>query len=41
MLGSLRPGQDLLDVGCGPGTITLDLARSSPPAVVGVDAKPR
>ena len=35
----LRPGQALLDVGCGPGTITVDLAdRVSPGSVVGVDA---
>ena len=27
LLGSLRPGMDVLDVGCGPGTITIDLAR--------------
>ena len=27
ILGRLRPGLDLLDVGCGPGTITVDLAR--------------
>jgi ubiquinone/menaquinone biosynthesis C-methylase UbiE len=27
LLGELHPGQRLLDVGCGPGTITLDLAR--------------
>jgi ubiquinone/menaquinone biosynthesis C-methylase UbiE len=27
LLAALRPGLDLLDVGCGPGTITLDLAR--------------
>ncbi|MDI5967226.1 methyltransferase domain-containing protein [Streptomyces sp. SL13] len=26
LLGHLRPGQRLLDVGCGPGTITADLA---------------
>src|SRR5256885_15506444 len=26
LLGRLRPGQWLLDVGCGPGTITADLA---------------
>ena len=32
------PGQDLLDVGCGPGTITIDLARIvAPGRVVGVD----
>ncbi len=27
LLPRLRPGLDLLDVGCGPGTITIDLAR--------------
>ena len=27
LLPQLRPGLDLLDVGCGPGTITIDLAR--------------
>jgi ubiquinone/menaquinone biosynthesis C-methylase UbiE len=33
------PGQRLLDVGCGPGTITLDLARRvAPGRVVGIDA---
>ena len=26
LLGELRPGMELLDIGCGPGTITLDLA---------------
>jgi ubiquinone/menaquinone biosynthesis C-methylase UbiE len=37
----LRPGLDLLDVGCGPGTITLDLAsRVAPGRVVGIDAAP-
>ena len=41
LLGSLQPGQDLLDVGCGPGTITLDLAELvAPGRVVGVDAAP-
>jgi ubiquinone/menaquinone biosynthesis C-methylase UbiE len=39
LLSSLRPGLDLLDVGCGPGTITVDLARRLYPGrVVGVDA---
>ncbi|SDP37861.1 Methyltransferase domain-containing protein [Actinopolyspora xinjiangensis] len=34
----LRPGQHVLDVGCGPGTITVDLAeRVAPGRVVGVD----
>ncbi len=34
----LRPGLDLLDVGCGPGTITADLAaRVAPGRVVGMD----
>lgn len=37
----LRPGQDVLDVGCGPGTITADLAeRVSPGRVVGIDRSP-
>ena len=35
----LRAGVDLLDVGCGPGTITVDLAqRVAPGRVVGIDA---
>jgi ubiquinone/menaquinone biosynthesis C-methylase UbiE len=38
LLGELRPGLDLLDVGCGPGTITVDLAsRVAPGRVVGID----
>jgi ubiquinone/menaquinone biosynthesis C-methylase UbiE len=38
LLTSLRPGLDLLDVGCGPGTITVDLAaRVAPGRVVGID----
>jgi len=37
----LRPGLDLLDVGCGPGTITADLAaRVAPGRVVGMDRSP-
>ncbi len=37
----LRPGATLLDVGCGPGSITLDLADLVAPAtVVGIDNVP-
>ena len=39
LLPHLRPGASLLDVGAGPGTITVDLAcRLAPGRVVGVDA---
>jgi len=39
LLPHLRVGQSLLDVGCGPGTITADLARLvAPGEVVGLDA---
>ncbi len=39
LLPHLRAGQDLLDVGCGPGTITRDLARLvAPGRVIGIDA---
>jgi ubiquinone/menaquinone biosynthesis C-methylase UbiE len=39
LLADLRPGMALLDVGCGPGTITCGLARRvAPGRVVGVDA---
>ena len=38
LLPHLRAGQRLLDVGCGPGTITLDLARRvAPGPVLGID----
>jgi ubiquinone/menaquinone biosynthesis C-methylase UbiE len=41
LLPHLRPGLDLLDVGCGPATITVDLAaRVAPGRVVGVDRAP-
>jgi SAM-dependent methyltransferase len=38
LLPQLRPGLSLLDVGCGPGTITADFAaRLAPGLVVGID----
>ena len=39
LLPHLRPGLDLLDVGCGPGTLTVDLATHVAPGgtVLGVD----
>ncbi|MCD9623692.1 class I SAM-dependent methyltransferase [Rhabdothermincola sp. EGI L10124] len=41
LLDHLEPGQRLLDVGCGPGTITLDLAaRVAPGEVLGLDVAP-
>ncbi|MDJ1113181.1 methyltransferase domain-containing protein [Microbacterium dauci] len=39
LLPHLQAGQSLLDIGCGPGTITVDLARRvAPGRVLGVDA---
>jgi SAM-dependent methyltransferase len=39
LLPELRAGERLLDVGCGPGTVTLGLAeRVAPGEVIGVDA---
>lgn len=38
LLPGLRPDQHLLDLGCGPGTLTLDLAeRVAPGEVLGID----
>lgn len=40
LLPELASGRSLLDVGCGPGTITVDLARVvAPGRVVGIDAE--
>ncbi len=42
LLPHLITGQDLLDVGCGPGTITIDLAsRVAPGRTIGVDLSPQ
>ena len=39
LLPLLEPGMDLLDVGCGPGTISVDLAaRVAPGRTTGIDA---
>ena len=39
LLPALRSGQSLLDIGCGPGTITMDLAqRVAPGRVLGIDS---
>jgi ubiquinone/menaquinone biosynthesis C-methylase UbiE len=41
LIPHLRPGQRVLDIGCGPGTITIDPARAVVPgSVVGIDSKP-
>ncbi len=41
LLPSLGPGMRLLDVGCGPGTLTADLAaRVAPGATHGIDLSP-
>jgi ubiquinone/menaquinone biosynthesis C-methylase UbiE len=38
LVAHLRPGMSLLDIGCGPGTITIDLAaRVEPGTVLGID----
>ena len=40
-LDHLRPGMDMLDIGCGPGSITLGLAAAvTPGQVVGIDIEP-
>jgi SAM-dependent methyltransferase len=42
LIPELEAGLSLLDVGCGPGTITVDLARRlAPGKVVGIDASPQ
>ena len=41
LIPHLRPGLDLLDIGCGPGTITLGFeALVAPGRVIGVDRSP-
>jgi SAM-dependent methyltransferase len=41
LLDTFTPGARVLDVGCGPGTITIDIAsRVAPGTVVGIDREP-
>ncbi|KAF7302787.1 Methyltransf-25 domain-containing protein [Mycena kentingensis (nom. inval.)] len=41
LLAALKPGMHILDVGCGPGTITADLARLVPDGrVTGIEHSP-
>ncbi len=41
LLPHLRPGMSVLDVGCGPGSITLGLAEAvAPGQVTGMDLDP-
>jgi SAM-dependent methyltransferase len=41
LLEHLRPGLSVLDVGCGPGTVTAEIARRAAPGhVVGMDVNP-
>lgn len=41
LIPHLSPGTSVLDVGCGPGTITVDFAaRVAPAPVIGIDAAP-
>lgn len=41
LLAHLSPGMSVLDIGCGPGSITVGIARAvAPGSVVGVDIEP-
>ena len=42
LLPHLKPGMDVLDAGCGAGSIALDLAPMiAPGRIVGIDADPQ